>query len=316
MNFWNELKKPIFILAPMEDVTDTVFRQVIIRSGAPDVFFTEFTNVEGMFSTAEKLVNQRLTFLPIEKPIVAQIWGLDPKHFFQAGKKLSAMGFDGIDINMGCPQRSVVKKGACSALINNTSLAREIILATKEGAGNIPISVKTRIGFKSIQLEEWIGFLLSFDLPALTIHGRTAYEMSSVPAHWDEIGRVVSLKKEMKKSTLIIGNGDIGSLDEAALKTETFHVDGVMIGRGIFHNPWLFNKHVTTQQITPSERLTLLTYHLNLFEKTWAGTKPYQMLKKYFKIYISGFDGAGDIRTQLMETHNYEEARRVIAGVK
>src|SRR5436190_3288770 len=206
VNIWQSLKKPIYILAPMEDVTDTVFRRIVMQTGKPDLFFTEFTNVEGMFSKGDKKVNQRLQFTQKEKPIIAQIWGLKPENYFKAGKLLAEMGFDGIDINMGCPEKNIIKKGACSGLIHNPSLAKEIIHATKEAAGNLPVSVKTRIGFKEIQTEKWIGFLLEQNLAALTIHGRTAAEMSAVPAHWDEIGKAVERRSEKKLPTLIIGN--------------------------------------------------------------------------------------------------------------
>lgn len=312
MNFWQQLKKPIFILAPMEDVTDTVFRQIIMSCGRPDVFFTEFTNVDGMFSRGEKQVTQRLQFQSNEKPIVAQIWGLQPENYYKAAKRLGEMGFDGIDINMGCPQKNITSKGACSALITNPALAKEIIQATQEAAGELPVSVKTRIGFKTIQTEEWIGFLLDCNLAALTIHGRTAAEMSAVPAHWDEIGKAVEMRDKKKSSTLIIGNGDVQSLEEAKEKAEKYKVDGVMIGRGIFHNPWLFNDAVHIDQKTIQERLVLLQNHVEIYEKTWKNEKPFQILKKYFKIYISGFDGASELRMHLMEVRNSDEVRKIL----
>jgi len=209
-SFWNTLEKPILIQAPMDDVTDTVFRQIIARCGKPDVFFTEFTNVEGMCSRGKDKVGKRIVFTPVERPIVAQIWGLDPLKFTETAKLIKRMGFDGIDINMGCPEKSVVKRGSCGAIIDNPKLAKEIILAVRKGAVGLPISVKTRIGVKNIQTEKWIKFLLEMDLDAITIHGRTVAEMSDVPNHWDEIGKAVRLRDSMKSKTLIIGNGDIG----------------------------------------------------------------------------------------------------------
>lgn len=307
-NFWQTLPKPIFVLAPMEDVTDTVFRQILLTCGRPTVFFTEFTNVDGLASEGRKRVINRLQFSPEEKPLIAQIWGMKPENYFKAAQEIVEMGFDGIDINMGCPQSDVIRHGACSALIMNHTLAKEIIQATKEGAANkIPVSVKTRIGFKKNQREEWFSFLFEQNLPLLTVHGRTAAEMSKVPAHWDEIGKVVQMRNAANIETLIFGNGDIQSLEEAEEKVKKYQVDGVMVGRGIFHNPWLFDKFIDPDKKTLSDRLTLLKNHVELFEKTWGNTKHFPLLKKYFKIYLSGFDGAAEIRTQFMEAENFED---------
>lgn len=331
MNFWQGLKKPIFILAPMEDVTDTVFRRIILSCGRPDAFFTEFTNVDGMFSKGQGIVMQRLKFEPEEKPIIAQIWGLKPENFYKAAKELMEMGFDGVDINMGCPEKSVICKGACSALINDHTLAKEIILATLEGAGTLPVSIKTRLGFKKMQIEEWFGFLLEFNLAAITVHGRTAAERSKVPAHWDEIGEIVKMrdsagfnrskistlpfkegdKPDELQKTLIIGNGDVSSLIEAKEKALKYNLDGIMIGRGIFHNPWLFNQNKSLRGVTINERLSLLLEHVELFEKTWGSQKNYHILKKYFKIYISDFPGAQEMRVKFMETNNYKDAKEL-----
>ena len=312
VNIWQSLKKPIYILAPMEDVTDTVFRRIVMQTGKPDLFFTEFTSVEGMFSKGDKKVNQRLQFTQKEKPIIAQIWGLKPENYFKAGKLLAEMGFDGIDINMGCPEKNIIKKGACSGLIHNPSLAKEIIHATKEAAGNLPVSVKTRIGFKEIQTEKWIGFLLEQNLAALTIHGRTAAEMSAVPAHWDEIGKAVEIRNEKKLPTLIIGNGDVQSIQEAKEKVHQYNLDGIMIGRGIFHNIWLFDETVDPTKKILDERLKILVHHVKLFEKTWGKTKSFQILKKFFKIYLSGFEGAQELRMRFMETKNGEEVKELV----
>lgn len=309
MNIWQQLPKPIFILAPMEDVTDTVFRQIILSTGRPALFFTEFTNVDGLESKGHDQVAKRLKFLPKEKPLIAQIWGMKPENYYAVAKQLVEMGYDGIDINMGCPQADVVKHGACSALIKNHSLTTEIITATQEGSGGkIPVSVKTRIGFNTIVTEDWIGFLLTHNLPALTVHGRTAKEMSKVPAHWDEIGKAVEIRNAMGLQTLIIGNGDVESLKEAKEKVDKYHVDGVMVGRGIFHNPWLFNASVNPTEKTIKERIQLLLDHVQLYQQTWGTTKQYPPLKKYFKIYLSGFDGAAEIRGKFMETNTPDEA--------
>jgi len=315
MSIWQQLPRPIFILAPMEDVTDTVFRRIISSVGKPHLYFTEFTNVDGFLSEGREQVGQRLKFEPEEKPLIAQIWGLKPENFYKASKEIVEMGFDGIDLNMGCPQKDVISKGACSALINNHALAKEIIVATKEGSKGLPVSVKTRLGFKTNQREEWIGFLLEQNLAALTIHGRTAQEMSIPSAHWDEIGKVVELRDMMGLTTPIIGNGDVESIEEAQEKVEKYHVDGVMIGRGIFHNPWLFDPQKKLENITPTERFELLLRHIKLFEDTWGNKKPFQILKKYFKIYIANFSGASDLRAQLMECKNGDEVRNIIESI-
>ncbi|HYK08148.1 MAG TPA: tRNA-dihydrouridine synthase [Candidatus Eisenbacteria bacterium] len=315
VSIWNMLPKPIFSLAPMEDVTDTVLRQIFCITGKPDVFFTEFTNVDGIQSHGHDVVARRLLFTQVEHPIVAQIWGMIPENFYKTAKDLAAKGFDGIDINMGCPQHDVTSHGACSALIKNKPLAKEIIEATKEGvrsassgqAGELPVSVKTRIGFKEIATEEWIGFLLQQNLDVITVHGRTAAEMSKVPAHWDEIGKVVELRNSLAKHTLIFGNGDVQSIAEAKEKVEKYKVDGVMIGRGIFHNPWLF-AGIDPSIKSVKERLELLQVHVKLFRDTWGNKKSFQILKKYFKVYLSDFEGAVDMRMKFMETNSYEEA--------
>ena len=325
MNFWKDLPKQFTVLAPMEDVTDTVFRQVIMRCGRPDVLFTEFTNCEGMQSVGRSKIIHRLRYDEVEKPIVAQIWGITPEDYFKTAQIISELGFDGVDINMGCPVKKVVKMGACSALIKNPGLAKEIVQATKEGAKNIPVSVKTRIGFNKVQTEDWISFLLSeCDLPVLSIHGRTVKEQSNAPCHWDEIAKAVSIRDQVSPETLIVGNGDVHTNSEIYKKVEEYNVDGVMVGRGVFKNPWIFNSNVVDkgqgelrhidsgEVITVDERVELLKFHLDLWKKTWGESKHYAILKKYYKIYISGFKGSSDIRARLMETKNIEEAESLI----
>lgn len=298
----------------MDDVTDTVLRQVIARYGKPAVFFTEFTNVEGMFSKGEWLVNQRLQYTERERPLVAQIWGTRPENFYKAAKKLIDMGFDGIDLNMGCPSSGVMQKGACSGLINNRPLAKEIIDATKEGAsGIIPVSIKTRLGFRAIDFS-WIAFVLEQEPNALTVHARTVSEMSKVPAHWDKIKTVVDMRNAMGSKTLIIGNGDVKSLSEAKQKVAEVGADGAMIGRGIFDNPYLFSGTITLRDKTPEEKLRLLLEHMWLWQDTWGNTKHFPTLRKFFKVYANGFSGAQELRMQLMETQNAEETEHLISA--
>ena len=298
----------------MEDVTDTVLRQVIARCGKPAVFFTEFTNVEGMFSKGEKLVNQRLRYTEAERPLVAQIWGSRPENFFKAAKKLIDMGFDGIDLNMGCPASGVLQKGVCSGLINNRPLAKEIIDATKEGAaGIIPVSVKTRLGYRAIDFD-WIQFVLEQKLDVLTVHARTVSEMSKVPAHWDKLKTVVDMRNAMHSTTLIIGNGDVKSLSDAKQRVAEAGADGAMIGRGIFENPYLFADDISLSDKTPEEKMRLLLDHMHLWIDTWGETKHFPILRKFFKVYASGFPGAQELRIQLMETQSPEETEQIVAS--
>ncbi|OGE31366.1 hypothetical protein A2631_06000 [Candidatus Daviesbacteria bacterium RIFCSPHIGHO2_01_FULL_44_29] len=333
-NFWQKLKKnnkPFFVLAPMDDVTDVVFRQLICTTAKPDVLFTEFTNVDGLNSKGQDKLMPRLLFEPNEHPIVAQIWGQNPENYFKTAQMLVEMGFDGIDINMGCPVSKVVRSGSCGGLIREPERAKEIILATREGAAEkIPVSVKTRIGDKEIATEEWIGFLLSLKLDALTVHGRTVKEQSKVPAHWDEIAKAVALRDKSQESsvnpdpdkvgtgligvkeTVIIGNGDVISYQDGLVKAKTSGVDGIMIGRGVFQNIFVFDPAKTNADLSVQERMDLLTRHTQMFVARWGNTKNFNILKKFFKIYASDFEGASELRVNLMETKNLEEVESVI----
>lgn len=311
-NFWLDLPKPFLVLAPMDDVTDTVFRQIVAKTARPDVFFTEFTNVEGLNSPGREAMLKRLKFTETERPIVAQIWGLQPNNFYKSAQLINKLGFDGIDINMGCPDHTVTKNGCCSAQIENPKLAKEIIRAVQKGSGDLPVSVKTRLGFKDLKTEEWIGYLLDLGLEALTIHGRIAREMSKYPANWKEIGKVVKLRNQKGVKTLIIGNGDVKNYQEAMEKCQEYGVDGIMIGRGIFHDPWAFN-HSQEDHHSKEERLKLLLGHTQLFVSTWGKTENFSILKKFFKIYVNGFEGASDLRTELMGTNSLEEVEKILA---
>lgn len=304
-NFWKELPRPFLAQAPMEHVTDTVFRRIIYDAGKPDVFFTEFTNSEGLCSPGSSKVAQRLTYTEVERPLVAQIWGTAPEKFAQAAKIVTEMGFDGIDINMGCPDRTIVRHGCCSALINNHEMAAGIIQAVKRGVdGKIPVSVKTRIGFGTIQTEDWIGFLLEQDLPVLSVHLRTVKEKSLVAAHWEEMEKIVRLRDRIAPHTLIVGNGDIESREEAQEKAREYGCDGIMIGRGIFHNLWIFNKNIVKEKISKEQKIALLKEHITQFDATYQGKKDFNLMKKFYKVYINGWENAGDTRMKLMEFHN------------
>lgn len=311
-NFWANLPRPFFVLAPMEAVTDVVFRHVVAKAARPDVFFTEFVNTDSYASEKGRHSTMgRLSFTPDEQPMVAQIWGTNPDHFRHMALGLKDMGFAGIDINMGCPAKDVIKTGACSALIENPRLAAQLIAATKEAG--LPVSVKTRIGFKTTKTEEWLSFLLQQDITALTVHGRTQKEMSKVPARWDEIAKAVQLRNEIAPNTLIIGNGDVRDRQHGEQLVQQYGVDGVMIGRGVFHNPFAFERE--PRQHSREELLGLLRYQLDLFDQaTQQEPRKYDPLKRFFKIYVRDFDGAADMRDALMHTKTTAEARTIIAN--
>jgi tRNA-dihydrouridine synthase len=321
-NFWKQVSQPIVALAPMEDVTDTVFREVIRSVSDPEVLnvlFTEFTSVDGLCNEIGcKNVSTRLVVSDSERvwlnktntKLVAQIWGSDPDKFRESAKLITEMGeFDGIDINMGCPVKKVVKNKSCSALINYPELAREIIVATKEGT-HLPVSVKTRLGFNDVITEKWIGNLLDENPAAITIHGRTQKMQSDGEAMWNEIGKAVRLRNERKSDSLILGNGDVDSYAQIMQHIADFKVDGVMVGRGVFKNPWMFTKSLP--EITMEMRIALLTKHIVLYDKTWGKTQNYNVLKRFFKIYLNGFEGAAYWRDQLMHTKSCDESLDVI----
>ncbi len=314
MSFWQKLPKPFFILAPMEAVTDVVFRHVVAHAAAPDLYFTEFTNAASFCSPEGKHSTRgRLTFTQDEQPMVAQIWGSKPEHFAKMSKGLAEMGFAGIDINMGCPDKAVNKTGGGAALIETPELAAELIAAAKEGG--LPVSVKTRLGYKKQKTEEWAGFLLRQNIAALTIHARTQKEMSKVPARWEEIGKVVKIRNEIAPHTLIVGNGDVCDRQHGLELAEQYGVDGVMIGRGIFHNPFAFEKQ--PRDHSREELLGLLQLQLDLFDKYSRELEPrrFDPLKRFFKIYVRDFPGASELRDKLMHTKSTDEVRQILRTI-
>jgi tRNA-dihydrouridine synthase len=313
MSFWDELPRHFSVLAPMEEVTDTAFRQVLCELGRPDVFFTEFTNVDGL--TNEKgfvSVSQRLRFKPFEKPVVAQLWGTDPHKFTQAAQIVAKMGFDGIDINMGCPVKKIMKKGACGALIKTPLLAKQIYEATVAGSNGLPVSIKTRIGFSTLQTEEWIGYMLKEIKPTvLTVHARTVKEESKVANHFEQYELVAQLRDTYSPETKLIANGDILSLTQLKDICSTYGFQGGMIGRGVFHNPQVFTG-LDFKDTSTEFKLQTLLKHVELFEAEWSGKKHFAILRRFFKIYATGFDGASELRVQLMETTCSDEVKTVI----
>lgn len=305
--FWEQVRRPFFVLAPMANVTDTVFRQIIMKHGRPDAMWTEFVSCDGLFSAGRESVLRDLRYSQQERPLVAQIFGAKPENFYSTAKLIGELGFDGIDINMGCPDKGVLKQGAGASLMKNPSLAQEIIRATQEGTADsghrLPVSVKTRLGYLKDELETWIAALLEAQIPVLTVHARTKKELSKVPARWEQMTTVVQMAKGT--GTLIIGNGDVQSLADAERRVTETGVDGVMLGRAIFGNPWLFNRDGTIP--TLREKLLALVEHTNLFEQTWGDTKNFELMKKHYKAYVNEFRGAHDLRMTLMDCENARE---------
>ncbi|EOD4437441.1 TPA: tRNA dihydrouridine synthase [Staphylococcus aureus] len=310
-NFWSELPRPFFILAPMEDVTDIVFRHVVSEAARPDVFFTEFTNTES-FCHPEGIhsVRGRLTFSEDEQPMVAHIWGDKPEQFRETSIQLAKMGFKGIDLNMGCPVANVAKKGKGSGLILRPDVAAEIIQATK--AGGLPVSVKTRLGYYEIdEWKDWLKHVFEQDIANLSIHLRTRKEMSKVDAHWELIEAIKNLRDEIAPNTLLTINGDIPDRKTGLELAEKYGIDGVMIGRGIFHNPFAFEKE--PREHTSKELLDLLRLHLSLFNKYKKDEiRQFKSLRRFFKIYVRGIRGASELRHQLMNTQSIAEARALL----
>lgn len=311
MNFWSQFEKGFTCLAPMEGVTDIAFRQVIARAARPDIFFTEFTNVNS-YSSEKGRPNalERLRSEPAEQPIVAQIWGKNPEMFKETVEAVKNLGFKAVDINMGCPERHVVATGGGSGLIRTPELAKEILRAAMEVDG-ITVSVKTRLGYtKTDEWRAWLANLLEEHPAALTVHLRTKKEMSKVDAHYELIPEIVALKNQLSPDTKLIINGDIKSAAEAQKFVEQ-GVDGIMIGRGVFQNPYCFEK--SPKEHTREELLDLMRYHLDLYEK--YELHPYDPLKHFYKIYINNFPGASDLRAELMQTKSIAEARKVISRI-
>jgi nifR3 family TIM-barrel protein len=310
-NFWKGLKKPIFVIAPMANVTDVAFRLMFAKYGKPDVMWTEFVSADGLCSPGQKMLIRDLQFSKKEKPIVAQLFTSHADKMREASALVAKLGFDGIDINMGCPDRAVEKQGAGAGMIKNPKTAKEIINAAREGAPGLPISVKTRIGYNKVEIDTWIASLLEMKLPALTVHLRTRKEMSDVPAHWELMSSIVELRNRISPETIIIGNGDVISLEDGRNKISETGCDGVMIGRGIFGNPWFFSGKVVSE-ISPKERLEVMLEHAKAFDKLLGDIKNFAIMKKHFKAYVSGWEGAKELRVRLMETNDLKEVSKIV----
>jgi nifR3 family TIM-barrel protein len=346
MNFWQQLRKspssPFFCVAPMADVTDAAFRRLIAKYGKPDVMWTEFVSANGLMSAGREVLKRDLVFSEIERPIVAQLFSSDPEKMEGAARLCVELGFDGIDINMGCPDKTIEKQGAGAGMIKTPEVAIAVIAAAKRGAGNLPVSVKTRVGYNTEIIDEWITLLLMQDIAALTVHARTRKDLSKVPAQWNYLRKVVALRDMLAPDTVIIGNGDVTSLADGRAKASATGVDGVMVGRALFGNPWFFDQsrevvamipqksplrflsHLfetkreapqsVIRPITVEERLAVLVEHTKLFEELLGDIKSFSIMKKHYKAYCTGFDGAKELRVRLMdEAKNANDVEKIIA---
>lgn len=323
-SFWKKLKKPIIVLAPMADVTDASFRRLFAKYGKPDVTWTEFVSADGLvmapddnvdstgLSSKQKLLKD-LEYSEEERPIVAQLFSGKPEMMEKAARLVQDLGFDGLDINMGCPDRSVEKQKSGASLIKNPELAKAVVNAARQGAPHLPISVKTRIGYNKIEeMEDWISEILSTKPDALTIHWRTRKEMSKVPAHWELAKKAVALRDKISPETILLGNGDIDTLEKAESLISETGVDGVMVGRGIFGNPWFFNPEIIRDRdISLEERLRVLVEHTKLFSEILFH-KNFAVMKKHYKAYVEGFDGAKELRMKLMDAKDPEEVENIV----
>jgi nifR3 family TIM-barrel protein len=318
--FWKNLKKPFFAMAPMADVTDVAFRALVAKRGAPDVFWTEFVSADGLYHTREiqkipdtdNPLMRDLRFTEEQRPIVAQIFSSKPEMIAYAAKLVAELGFDGVDINMGCPDRAIERQAAGAALIKNPKLAQEIIRSAKE-ASALPVSVKTRVGYAKESLDEWLSALLSANPAAITLHLRTRKEMSAVSADWELMRRAVAIRDRENPRVLLIGNGDVRDLADARAKAADSGCDGVMLGRAMFGNPWVFTNR-QPETIGLQEKLDALIELAYGFEKI-SPPKNFAILKKHIKAFVTGFDGAADLRALLMQVADVAELEKILTTV-
>ena len=340
---WTRLPRPFSVLAPMEDVTDTVFRRMVQAAGAPDLMVTEFTSTDGLCTAGRPRVIGRLRFTPGEKPLLAQVWGNSPERYLRVAAEIREMGFDGLDINMGCPVRKIVSRGSCGALIQNPALAAELVAAAKEGAGELPVSVKTRIGVSVPRAEEWLGFLLAQGLAALTVHGRTVSQQSDGEANWSAVGLAVRLRNEAGLPTLIVGNGDVRTAEAFHRRVRETAADGIMIGRGVFEDLFVFRSirgkaagstggaagetgaaaggtgaaagetgAADFSALSPAQKIDWFRRHIDLHETTWGTAGRFDTLKKFAKTYLRAFEGAGRLVDAVMHTRTHAAAREAL----
>lgn len=327
--FWADLAEkkitkgePIAVVAPMADVTDIAFRTMIAKYSKPqglDVMWTEFVSADGLNSPGREVLKRDLEFTEIERPIVAQLFTSTPENMRKAAELCRELGFDGIDINMGCPDKSIEKQGAGAAHMKNWKRAQEVIRAAQEGAQDIPVSVKTRIGYNKVEFMEWLPKILECGVPALTVHLRTRKEMSLVPAHWELMEDVAKLVREITGEvkdggTILIGNGDVKSVTQGKLLAKATKCDGVMVGRGLFGTPWFFDEEEFNNGKSVEERLKICVEHTKLYEEKLGDIKSFAIMKKHYKAYVNGFDGAKELRMELMNCSNAQEVESVVVN--
>lgn len=303
---WNNLPKPFFVMAPMADVTDAAFRRIITKYGKPDLFYTEFVSADGLFLGGYDALIKDLQYTEEERPIVAQFFTSNLETMEKAANLAKELGFDGIDINMGCPDRSVEKQGSGSALMKNPKRAQELIYAAKKAG--LPVSVKIRIGYNENELETWLPTILETEPAAVIVHARTRKEMSKVPADWTQVKSAVEIRNELNSKSLIVGNGDVLSVEDGRKKIEETGCDGIMIGRAIFGNPWLFGD----KEVGIEEKLRVMVEHTKLFKEIFGDSKNFAIMKKHYKAYVSDFDGAKELRIELMEAKTVEEIETLV----
>ncbi|HEC64160.1 MAG TPA: tRNA-dihydrouridine synthase [bacterium] len=355
MSFWQELlQKPIIGLSPMDGVTDAPYRYIQKKYGNPDVIFTEFVSVDGIMHGSKRLMEDFI-FDEIERPIVAQVFGTKPELFFRVAHVICELGFDGIDINMGCPARSVSSRGAGAALILTPKLAKRIVLATKKGVESwvengikpaklkpkvrrviqnmnsehgahpqaneipIPVSVKTRVGYDKKIAADWVRHLTEVDPAIISIHGRTLKQMYTGEADWEQIGRAVE-----STDIPILGNGDVKSSDDAVRMIKETGCAGVLIGRASFGNPWIFkeglkvkDERLKIRDYAPSmtERIKVVIEHARLHWDT-KGSKGFVQMRKNLAWYFKGFEGASKLREKLIRVDNIEDVEKILSEIK
>ena len=315
MGFWAKLPKDFMIMAPMADVTDCAYREIITKysrhgqkGGGPDIFYTEFVASDGLCNDKGRLkLMHNLKYTEKERPIVAQIFSSNPDNIEQVARLCRNLGFDGIDLNMGCPEVNICKQGSGCGMIKTPECAQKVIFAAKRGAGDIPVSVKTRVGWSENEIETWIPAILECDIAALILHGRTRKVMSKVPSNWDWIARAGEIVRASNKPTKFIGNGDVLSVAQAKEYCAKYKTDGVMIARAIFGNPWLFDIQKT--EVSVREKLEVMLEHTKIFVRDLSTYKNFSVMKKHYKAYVAGFDGAKELRIQLMESQSYDEVK-------
>lgn len=310
--FWQRIPRPFFALAPMEGITDYPLREMMTKVGKPDVLFTEFTNVAALASAGLEKTLPRLNFSPSQRPIVAQLWGSNPEQFYQAALLVRRLKFDGVDINFGCPDKSVVGQLGGGALIREPALAAEIVAAVRKGCGSLGLSVKTRLGFDQPS-PEWISHLVNLPIDALTIHSRTVRQKFSGKADWKQLGLIAKSARRVRPDIVIIGNGDITGYQDGLDLCRRHNTDGVMIGRALLTNPWLFDR--PHQAYSLQDRLGLLQQHLKVYNK-WGEGKNFAELKKFIKMYLSGFPNAKQLRQKLMACTSPDEFETILKKIE